>query len=259
MRKEELIESGLLELYLLGKTNTEETVLVEKNLIEKEVQLELNRIERALLEEANRQEPKPSEAVKLRLDKTLDFQRQNRVIRLNVSKQQNWVAAAGVALIVSLSVNMLQYTSHKNTKLQLAEAKNINEVLSLEVGLAKDDNEHLSSIVSFFEHGKIEGIPIKCTTTGHVWGRIYWDKETGKTSIIPNELPKINADQSYQLWAVINGKPVDLGVIPGENIGTEHFTMLKQAVKPEAFCITIEPLGGKEKPTLEKLVAQADF
>lgn len=264
MKKEQLKESGLLELYVLGKANEQEVKLIQQFSSESEIQQELVEIEKALINEAKRSGNFPQASLKEKLDNTLGFSAQESST-INITKvvplknnYQLLAVAASFALLLSIGLNLLQYSSNSKTEKQLASIYSINDILKSEVGITKDDNKFLSSVVSFFEKGKIEGIPIKCTETGHEWGMVYHDSKTGKTSVVPADLPKIKADQSYQLWAVVNGKPVDLGIIPNENVGTEHFTMLKEAINPEAFCITIESFGGASDPSMEMLVAQGN-
>ena len=63
-------------------------------------------------------------------------------------------------------------------------------------------------------------------------------------------LPAAPADRQYQLWAMVNGKPVDMGIISKDSV----FNAMKQVQNATAFAITLEPLGGKPAPTGDMLV-----
>ncbi len=58
-------------------------------------------------------------------------------------------------------------------------------------------------------------------------------------------------DKQYQLWAIVNGKPVDAGTFDmGEGVS---FVKLKTIPKAEAFAITLEKRGGSETPTMNAM------
>lgn len=74
-------------------------------------------------------------------------------------------------------------------------------------------------------------------------------QEKGTTYINSSLLPQAAADKQYQLWAIVDGKPVDLGVINKDST----FSTMKQVQNAQAFAITLEPLGGRPAPTMDKM------
>ena len=67
-----------------------------------------------------------------------------------------------------------------------------------------------------------------------------------------NKLNSLGGEYDYQLWAIGPDGPVGIGLVnPGE-----RFTLQQMQAVAEAgsFAITIEPKGGSQSPTLEKLV-----
>ena len=61
-------------------------------------------------------------------------------------------------------------------------------------------------------------------------------------------MPQPQAGQQYQLWAIVDGKPVDAGMVeidPGKALHR-----MKNIPKAEAFAITLEKAGGSPTPTL---------
>ena len=62
-----------------------------------------------------------------------------------------------------------------------------------------------------------------------------------------NNLPLAPSDKQYQLWAIVDGKPVDAGIIGDCNGG---LCKLKNIPKASAFAITLEKKGGSPTPTL---------
>lgn len=83
---------------------------------------------------------------------------------------------------------------------------------------------------------------------------VYWNK-TNKNILInyaAMDLPKTDQSHEYQLWALVDGKPVSLGVF-GEN-AKEAVKQMETIEKAQAFAVTIEPMGGSQNPTMEKMV-----
>jgi anti-sigma-K factor RskA len=63
---------------------------------------------------------------------------------------------------------------------------------------------------------------------------------------LTNNLPVPANDKQYQLWAIFNGKPVDLGVF---DIKKERLLIQARNTQgAEAFAITMEKKGGSPSP-----------
>jgi anti-sigma-K factor RskA len=67
------------------------------------------------------------------------------------------------------------------------------------------------------------------------------------------DMPKNDEAHQYQLWALVDGKPVDLGVFDStdKTIGLKDMKSIGNA---QTFAVTLEPRGGSVSPTLEKLM-----
>ena len=81
---------------------------------------------------------------------------------------------------------------------------------------------------------------------------VYWNKSTEDVYLSIKNLKELSKDQQYQLWAIIDGKPVDAGVFDPTN--SSMLVQMKN-INPNAaaFAVTIEPKGGSENPTLETM------
>jgi anti-sigma-K factor RskA len=56
------------------------------------------------------------------------------------------------------------------------------------------------------------------------------------------------------LWAMVNGKPVDLGVFDAQNQPKKLLLAMKEVGDAQAFAVTLEKRGGSASPTMEKMV-----
>jgi len=78
--------------------------------------------------------------------------------------------------------------------------------------------------------------------------RIYWMKNTGDVYIDPSNLPELPSNKQYQFWAIIEGKPVNGGIISKEIDGkTIHIQKMKAFGNAQAFAVSVED-AGPEKP-----------
>ena len=80
---------------------------------------------------------------------------------------------------------------------------------------------------------------------------VYWDTRTKDVYLAINRLPKPESSQQYQLWAIVDGKPVDAGVFDIKDGG--GMTKMKNIPKAEAFAVTLERKGGSPTPTLDRM------
>ncbi|MCW3086701.1 MAG: hypothetical protein JWQ78_87, partial [Sediminibacterium sp.] len=78
---------------------------------------------------------------------------------------------------------------------------------------------------------------------------LFWDTRSRDVYILPNKLPPAAAGKQYQLWAIVDGKPVDAGVI-GACAG---LCKMKNIPKASMFAITLENAGGSPTPHLDQM------
>ncbi len=260
MNIKEYIESGVLELYIYDQLSDAERIEVE-GLCSKypEIQAELDAIQHAVNGYAKSFSRNPDPALRTQVLSQIDLKGvpEPKVIPMNSSASgtYRWLAAASVALfIVSGAVNLYQYNKYQNISGQLSELQSKNTLLA-------DNNVHLTkqisavtddlTVVSSSSNVKVElaGLPLSPTAKA----LIFWDKERKATYINTAELPPLAQEKQYQLWAIVDGKPVDLGVLPTEGKQTA-LIRVKDVSAPQAFAITIEPKGGSVNPTMDQMI-----
>lgn len=78
---------------------------------------------------------------------------------------------------------------------------------------------------------------------------IYWDSRSKDVYLLANKLPQPQANHQYQLWAMVDGKPVDAGMISD----CAGLCKLKNIPRAEAFAITLETMGGSPTPNMDQL------
>lgn len=81
---------------------------------------------------------------------------------------------------------------------------------------------------------------------------VYWNRAQGKSYLDIVNMPAVPPGKQYQLWAIVDGKPVDMGVFD-VSIGQAGFVEVPFIENPQAFAVTLENAGGSPVPTLEEM------
>jgi anti-sigma-K factor RskA len=83
---------------------------------------------------------------------------------------------------------------------------------------------------------------------------VFWNESSSRVMLGVQNLPATTSEESYQLWVLVDGIPIDLGVFESKAL-TDSVGLLemKNTVSGDAFAITREPKGGSISPNLEQL------
>lgn len=267
----EIISSGLLELYVAGLTTGEETQQVTQWAAQyPEVRTEITAIEKAMETVAMANAVQPAAHIKSKLMAAIasveqkDSATASPVITNTFATAQapvrnmwKWMAAASIALLlVSSYISFSLYSKNKQNEEQLAsKQKELDSNLAV---FKQRESAHLLShheMDLMLEEGatrialnKTEKAPGDCSA------KIYWNKKTGTVFIDPCHMMAAPAGKTYQLWAMVNGKPVDAGLVKTGTL-QDQFSIQKMKVfkDAQAFAITLENEGGSQAPTLENM------
>ncbi|MEN2284374.1 anti-sigma factor [Algoriphagus sp. SE2] len=261
------IASGKLELFLLGELNErerEEVVALSKKY--PEIQQELNELEKAMFAFDELTGNKPSAKLKEKIFDSLEpeFKKVENVKAApsnqdsEVVKLSTWkpfaVAASLVALIASVAAifyaNKFYERDQQFTALlqeQSVIADNLNQV-KLEF---EEKNTQLDRFVAGdFKRVEMKGESFEMQKDAKV--DVFWDQSAKEVFVAVNNLNSLTDEFDYQLWAIGDDGPIGIGLVnPGEKLTLQQMDAVAQA---GAFAITIEPKGGSQSPTLEKLV-----
>ncbi|WP_231634972.1 anti-sigma factor [Pedobacter sp. PACM 27299] len=86
---------------------------------------------------------------------------------------------------------------------------------------------------------------------------VYWHT-SGRHVMLDNSkmsLPKNDEAHQYQLWALVKGKPIDLGVFDVKADSSHILLKMKEIAGAEAFAVTLEKRGGSPGPTMDQMIA----
>jgi anti-sigma-K factor RskA len=258
---QEIISSGLLELYAAGLTSKEESAQIEQWIKQyPEVATELVGIQLGIEEYAFANAVKPDDSVKQKILSRINADEGAKIVAIkgeskmykvvgNVSYWK-WAAAASILLLLaSLALNVMFYgkydTANKDllqTQEQLADATQSNSLMKQDMSVVQSK---YSEPVALHGMGAAPDAAAK----------IFWMKNTGEVYVDPSNLPNVAQGKQFQLWAIVDGKPVDAGMILTSKKGDKYrIQKMKTFGKAEAFAITIEKEGGSPTPTMDQMV-----
>ena len=262
MNINDIISSGLLELYALGLASPVETVQVQDWIDQySEVKQELDDIQMSLESYAQAHAVEPSSSVKEKIlsqisegdaENKLTFSRNdNKVVEIASYRIPSFLKIAAAAMLIlligSLILNYSYYQKYQSANDSLAAAQQkIAQQEAANIAMNKDID------VMTDKNSK----PVVLTGTAHApeaLAKIFWMKNTGEVYIDPSNLPAVPAGKQYQLWAIVDGKPISGGMISTVK-GTYHIQKMKSFGKADAFAITLEKEGGSPTPTMDEMV-----
>lgn len=252
MSLNDIRESGLLELYVMGTTDADENKLVEDAIANHpELKHDILDIEKALKVYAHSQAVIPPAFIKTNLLNAIG----NSSVITNSShkalpKNKSFFNL-GHILLTLLSLALFAWMSqlnkqHKNQvtglENQLATCDSLTQSQSEKIKLLDQINAPNNSI-----------IPID-PTEKYPETKLFFhlNNDTKQNLIQIKNLPALASNQSFQLWSLKgDNPPIPLDVFQGDK---NALLKVKFVDGTNAYAITIEPKGGSQSPTLENLI-----
>ncbi len=240
----EYISSGIIEMYVMGLCTREEEQELEtlrlqhpvlnQAIIDYEVQMETEMQKNFTLPSSETDEKILHSLISL----------QAPVIPISMKKENKniwWLkpaaAAAVLLLIVSSYFNYSLYKKNREQELALINTNKKENITSLPLS---DYNVMLDrTITPVAMYGVGTHAICRCT--------MFWDKKTGKMYIMIHHLPLSSSTKDYQLWAMVNGKAINVGLIKDEIRG-RFIEMQNVPADAGAFIVTLEKAGETTTP-----------
>ncbi len=152
--------------------------------------------------------------------------------------------------MISLGVNLHLYNKYKKA------ASDYSSLLGERSLMLAENKVYKAKLISLDSSIQLMSDPavVKIAMSG-VPGReinkatLFWNTSSKNVYLVTSNLPPAPAGKQYQLWALVDGKPVDAGVLQD----CDGLCQLKPVEKAQAFAITLERAGGSPAPTLEQM------
>ena len=277
MNTQEYINSGIIEQYLFGNVSPQERQEVEcMSHIYPEIKNELLSQQSAIEQYAMATQIAPPADLKAKIlqkikeqNKTADTQqtvnqpevaisedvvKKDNVIRMDEKPSGNssffrYLAAASVLFTIVLAgLSYYQFGNYKETLAQMSDDAN-----GLKADMATMSQK--MAIIQDPSYQKITMPGIK-EKSPESMATIYWNQDKKSVYINTNNLPKHAPGHQFQLWAIKDGVPVSMGMIP-QDFDSETLIKMEDIDKAEAFAITLEKKGGVLSPTMSEMYVMA--
>jgi anti-sigma-K factor RskA len=257
VNQKEYIESGILEAYALNDISAEEKLEVEANLKRyPELRAELDKIERSmeLLMANAAQAPNPAVRELVLASATSTSQRD--VIPLQPSVPLTYwkyaTAASVLIAVVSSVLAIVFWGNWKRTETDLHERIALSQQMAHDYNIVNQRLDKIEGDMKVYDHPSYRKVVLKgMEVAPDAMATVYWNPSSTEVYISLQNLKALTNDLQYQLWAIVDGKPVDMGMFDGDVSG---LIKMKNTGRAAAFAVTVEPRGGKPTPTIESMM-----
>lgn len=270
-----IISSGDLELYVMGLLPEEDATKMEQLImLFPELKAEADRISETLEAMAMQSTlaPRPSAKEKVfeRLSSLQDNSENNAIeapirqlphVKTEDSlapvipikkRRQNYLLIASVGgLLLSIATIFFLVTDNRNKQKDMAS-------LEQRIRRAEQNNTTLQQqqlayeqMLRLFQDENVDAITLQPVPgKPPASAKVFWNQQSNEVFVINVSLPQAPAGKQYQLWAIVNGQPVNAGLLAD---GSNQPQKMAAFEKADAFAITLENRGGSPVPTLDQM------
>jgi anti-sigma-K factor RskA len=260
----EYISSGIIESYVLGLASPEEATEFERMCAaHQEVRAARDAFELEMEKQAMDRAIAPPAHLKSKIFAEIEIESDSNDVQpvYRIPKpvvRAGWMkflaAASLILLLASTLMNLYFFSQYKKYISKYDELlANQTQMASVNQTLQTKLQDYDSMINRIKDPAmivvKLPGVPGSPNPTS--LATVYWNNQSKDVYLLVNNLPLPVEGKQYQLWALVDGKPVDAGVFEmGSGSGLVRMKNIPQA---QAFAITLEKKGGSDKPDLSSL------
>lgn len=174
----------------------------------------------------------------------------------SLSIAYRYAAVVSVIGISGIVFGLVSYTNKRNAEEQLITVRNELRIAEQSKGILASNMEQLrnrSLILTDAVTKQIQLVSAKPNDTSLASAKtiVYWNPQTKSVYVDVLSLPSNTDTTDYQLWALKDNKPIDVGVFNTRDVSI--FRKMKNVDSADAFAITLEPKGGSASPSLAYL------
>ncbi len=174
-----------------------------------------------------------------------------------VARLRYALVACSILLVISLGALFSAHKELKDANFEIANLSTDKQKFASTASKLEFENAGMENRIAMTETDEWTTVKLAgVQNSPKAKMLMYWNK-TNKSILInysAMSLPKTDQSHEYQLWALVDGKPVSLGVFTSNETAKEAVKQMETIEKAQAFAVTIEPTGGSVNPTMEKMV-----
>lgn len=269
MNTQEYIQSGIIESYVLGIASPAEAIEVEQLCLQyPEIKKALTNFELALEANTLAKPVAPPPHLKQQIFTALnaDFvAEKNKVVEntqtmatplietpvVKMNQLSRFLAAASIILLViSGGMNIYFYSKFKETTQQYQALVLEKNTLQASNQIMQTKSLDMYNSMQMMTDPNMQKVSMPGIAGKEMnYATVFWDMKTKDVYILPNKLPQPANGKQYQLWAIVDGKPVNAGVLSD----CAGLCKMKNIPAASMFAVTLEKSGGSETPTISEM------
>lgn len=267
MNKEEYISSGIIELYVLGLTSPEESAAVERMAEEhEEIRTAIMENQTSMESFADLHRVTPNPGMKSRVLNAIREEKEKvttpepaKVLPISRTAPKvntwKWIAAAAmILLLVSLSINGIYISKYNDSKDRYADLLASQNEMIVKNDLLRTRMEQAENDMKLLSDPSVKPIQLEGVEAHPgMKAMVYFNQQNKRAYLGNSNLPKPPSGREYQLWAIIDGKPVDMGMYDPSKVNGIKEMKVATAGNIQAFGVTLEKAGGVASPTMEQM------
>lgn len=244
------LATDLLEKYLLDATTELETLQVERYIaMYPEVRKTYAELQDNLEQFAKSYSLKTPEGLKEKILNKIKAQNSSKI------KFMNYAIAASFVAMLFAGASYFFY--NQNISLQEENSVVTNQIKLLEADM-KERLEDVRNQFIVLNNPQTKKYTVRGNKKAKDLKAVAYVNPVKKLSYINvQNLPHLQEGQCLQMWAEVNGKMINLGIL--KEAGSKNNLLAMPYAKNAVGYITIEPEGGNETPTVDNIVANIAF
>lgn len=258
----EYIESGNLELYVLGKlTPAQEAEVQQYAARYPDIKAELNRIEIAFEQYALARGIAPPPGTLAGILRKTGLAGGSVTASATGGVSAGWLFFLAALTLAGLIGTYYGFSRQKSCETELAEKT--DQIANL-LAVQTNDKEHiaqLQSTVDVLRYTDYSNFVMKAVgkyENTSALAVVYYNETEGKAYFDTAVLPPLPTGKQYQLWALPESGPTDMGVYDLTLPEGEFLKEVPFVPGANAFAITVEDAGGVESPTMSEMIVYGE-
>jgi hypothetical protein len=173
-------------------------------------------------------------------------------VKISAIKWPSYLAAASIILLLaSTALNFYFFNQYKSV------SNSYQALVAQQTELAKN-NDVMRTKLYAYENTltmlkdpdmaiiKMPGTNVPTSPDSNSVATVYWNTRSKDVYLMVNNLPQPASDKQYQLWAIVDGQPVDAGVFDLQT--SPGLVRMKNMPRAQIFAVTLEKRGGSVTP-----------
>lgn len=265
MNIQDYISSGNIELYVLGLTSKEETEKIEELALQyPEIREAIDSYERTMESYVDLHAVNPSTGLKTKIIGAIEQQKEleddstsepeKAAAVYSIKRWKRFAIAAAVLFLTSLLLNVIYINKYRETRESYSDLLASQQQTASNNQLIKTRLDKAESDLQLLMNPSVKPVIMKGVEKHPDFvATVYWDPTKRVAYFGNSNLPEPPSGKEYQLWAIIDGQPVDMGMYdPGSNLNLVEMKKAKEGTI-QAFAVTLEKKGGSPAPTMDQM------